>query len=66
MKQCTYVRRSDQAGHATDTANYLLAVGVAFEAGAGCTTTPDTDDDHFVTRAVAYFQGSRPLRCGPP
>jgi hypothetical protein len=40
--------------------------GVACEAGAGagCMTTPATDDGHFVQRAQAYFAGERPCLCG--
>lgn len=41
------------------------ALGIAFGAGAGCMTTPATDDGHFVDRATAYFEGDRPLLCGP-
>jgi hypothetical protein len=40
------------------------ALGVAFGAGAGCQTTPETDDGHFAARAAAYFGGARPaLSC---
>jgi hypothetical protein len=40
------------------------ALGVAFGAGAGCMTTPATDDDYFIGRAQAYYQSTRPLLCG--
>lgn len=41
------------------------SLGVAFGAGAGCMTTPDTDDDQFTDRAAQYFTDPRPLLCGP-
>lgn len=40
------------------------ALGVAFGAGAGCMTTPDTDDAHFTDRAAQYFTEPRPPLCG--
>jgi len=40
------------------------ALGIAFGAGAGCMTTPATDDGHFVDRASAYLSGTRPPLCG--
>jgi hypothetical protein len=40
------------------------SLGVAFGAGAGCMTTPATDDGHFVERAETYFDGERPCLCG--
>jgi hypothetical protein len=40
------------------------SLGVAFGAGAGCMTTPASDDGHFVDRAEGYFSGERPCLCG--
>lgn len=41
------------------------ALGIAFGAGAGCMTTPATDDGHFVDRASTYLSSVRPPLCGP-
>lgn len=41
------------------------SLGVAFGAGAGCMTTPDSDDGHFISRAQSYFSGTRPTLCAP-
>jgi hypothetical protein len=41
------------------------ALGIAFGAGAGCMTTAETDDGHFLSRAAAYYQNPRPTLCGP-
>ena len=40
------------------------ALGMAFGAGAGCMTTPASDDGHFVSRAGDHLQGARPSLCG--
>ncbi len=40
------------------------ALGIAFGAGSGSMTTPETDDGYFVSRAAAYFQSQRPQLCG--
>jgi len=42
------------------------ALGIAFGAGAGCMTTPASDDGHFVSRASEHLQGVRPALCGDP
>ncbi len=41
------------------------ALGIAFGAGAGCMTTPETDDGHFTGRAQGYYASDRPALCGP-
>lgn len=41
------------------------SLGVAFGAGAGCMTTAESDNGHFVRRASAYFEAARPPLCGP-
>ncbi|MBW2260801.1 MAG: hypothetical protein JRG91_02425 [Deltaproteobacteria bacterium] len=41
------------------------ALGIAFGAGAGCMTTPETDDGHFTGRAEDYHASDRPVLCGP-
>lgn len=40
------------------------ALGMAFGAGAECMSSPATDDGHFVSRAIDYFDAPAPL-CGP-
>ena len=40
------------------------SVGVVFGAGAGCMTTPASDDGHFVGRAQEFFAGEAPCLCG--
>ncbi len=40
------------------------SLGIVFGAGATCMTTAETDDDHFLTRAAAYYAGSPPMLCG--
>jgi hypothetical protein len=39
------------------------AVGVAYGAGAGGCTTPDTDSGNFVTKAKAYYSGGAQSLC---
>jgi hypothetical protein len=41
------------------------ALGIAFGAGAGCMTTAETDDGHFLARAAEYYGSAPPLLCGP-
>jgi hypothetical protein len=41
------------------------AVGVAYGAGAGDQTEPDTDGGNFVTKAKAYFAAGGQALCGP-
>ncbi len=41
------------------------ALGIAFGAGADCQTTPATDGGHFVSRSAGYYDGIRPVLCGP-
>jgi hypothetical protein len=41
------------------------ALGIAFGAGAGCMTTPATDDGWFVMRASTYLAGPGTPLCGP-
>ncbi len=40
------------------------SLGVAFGAGAGCMTTAETDDGHFLERAATYFSAAPPAFCG--
>ncbi len=40
------------------------SLGIAFGAGATCMTTAETDDDHFLTRSIAYYASSPPILCG--
>jgi hypothetical protein len=40
------------------------ALGIAFGAGAGCMTTPASDDGYFVGRAADFYGGERPCLCG--
>jgi hypothetical protein len=42
------------------------ALGIAFGAGTGCQTTPETDDGHFAARAASYYAVSRPAPSCPP